>query len=498
MTALLIFISLILITIIVVQVGKVTELAGKIRGEEQRQEQVNQRNAVFSMIFMVLFLVGCIWSAYYYKNYMLGYGPHESASEHGSALDSMFNVTLFFTGIVFVVTQIFLFYYAYKYRGKKGRKVIYIPHNNMVEIIWTVIPLFVMTYLVIDGLEAWNKVMADVGPDEEHIEIEATGYQFAWAIRYPGLDGRLGEKNYKLIDPATNPLGQNWEDEKNIDDFQTGAEFVLPVNKKVRVRITAQDVLHNFDLPHFRVKMDAIPGMPTHFVFTPTKTTEEYRQELRKYPEYQVPDPNDPSKQLWETFEYELACAELCGRGHYSMRKTLRIVSEDDYLDWLNKQPSYYMTNIRFTEKDPHRNKLFDFEIENRKEEFDRAVEGVLSMNNPQDTTLRFRYVNFETGSADLTPLSNYEIDNLLTLMKGNPAMTVELAGHTDNTGDAEQNQLLSESRAKKVYDYLVVNDIDSTRLQYNGYGQDRPIDTNDTDTGRAANRRTEFRILTK
>ncbi|MFN9680128.1 MAG: flagellar motor protein MotB, partial [Bacteroidota bacterium] len=103
-------------------------------------------------------------------------------------------------------------------------------------------------------------------------------------MRYPGADGLIGEKNYKLIS-SENPLGQNWKDEKNLDDF-LATELVLPVGQKVRVRITAQDVLHNFYLPHFRVKMDAIPGMPTYFVFTPSKTTEEYRQELKKYAEY--------------------------------------------------------------------------------------------------------------------------------------------------------------------------------------------------------------------
>jgi cytochrome c oxidase subunit 2 len=153
---------------------------------------------------------------------------------------------------------------------------------------------------------------------------------------------------------GTPDLGQDWKDEKNLDDTHP-AEIVLPVNKQVRVRITARDVLHNFYLPHFRLKMDAVPGMPTYFVFTPTKTTEEYRQELANYEEYQVPsDPNDPeSDPLWKTFEYELACAELCGSGHYSMRRVVKIVSEDEYNDWLSQQQSYYMTSIRGSENDP-------------------------------------------------------------------------------------------------------------------------------------------------
>lgn len=136
-----------------------------------------------------------------------------------------------------------------------------------------------MTFLVVGGLDAWNEVMADVSDDDKYLEIEATGFQFGWNLRYPGADGLIGEKNYKIIS-SENPLGQNWKDEKNLDDF-LATELVLPVGQKVRVRITAQDVLHNFYLPHFRVKMDAIPGMPTYFVFTPSKTTEEYRQELK-------------------------------------------------------------------------------------------------------------------------------------------------------------------------------------------------------------------------
>lgn len=499
MTGLLIFLSLALITIIVVQVGKVTELAGKIRGEEEVQELVNKRNANFSLIFMVLFLVGCFVSAGYYKNYMLGYGPLQSASEHGFVLDGLFHITLFFTGIVFVITQILLFYFAFKYRGERGKRPLYFPHNNTMEIVWTAVPAIVMAYLVIKGLDAWNEVMADVGPDEDYIEIEATGYQFAWALRYPGADGLLGEKNYKMIIPGSNPLGQNWEDEKNIDDIQVGGnEFYLPVGKKVRVRITAQDVLHNFYLPHFRVKMDAIPGIPTYFIFTPTKTTKAFREELRKAPEYQLPDPNDPKKQLWETFDYELACAELCGKGHYSMRKVLKIVEEDEYQDWIKQQPSYYMSQIRFTDADPNKDRLFDFEVAARKKEFENTVNGVMSLANPQDTTIRFQYVNFETGSAKLTPLSRYEIDNLLDFMNKNATLRIELAGHTDNTGDAEQNKLLSQSRARTVFDYLVVNGVDSVRLRATGYGQDNPIDTNATEEGRQKNRRTEFRILSK
>lgn len=497
MIALLVTICLILISVIAVQIGKVTELAGKIRGEEEIQEMANQRGGFYSMVFLVVFLIGCFVSAYYYKNYMLGYGPHEAASEHGVSLDGLFNITLFFTGIVFVATQIALFYFAWKYSGRRGQKALHLSHNNTLEWVWTGIPAVVMTVLVVGGLDVWNEVMADIKPGEDHLEIEATGYQFAWELRYPGADGLLGEKNFRLIDPATNPLGQDWKDRKNIDDMMV-SEIVLPKGKKVRVRITAKDVLHNFYLPHFRVKMDAIPGLPTYFVFTPTKTTEEYREELRKYPEYQKPDPEDPERMLWENFNYELACAELCGKGHYSMKRIVRIVEEDEYEDWLKEQSSYYLSNVRGTDNDPFKDELLDFEIEQRQEEFNKAVSSILQMENFRDTTLRFNYVNFETGSANLTPLSRYELENLVNLMNGNGAMTIELAGHTDNQGDSDMNQTLSENRAQSVYNFLSGKGISQDRMKFVGYGDRNPIASNDDDTGRTKNRRTEFRILTK
>ncbi len=496
MTALLTILCIALIAIIAIQIGKVTELASKIRGEEDMQEIVNRRNANYSLVFMVVFLVACVISAGYYKNYMMGYGPHESASEHGKSLDSLFNITLFFTGIVFFLTQIALFYYAFKYKGARGRKPLYLPHDNKLEIIWTAIPAVVMTFLVVGGLDAWNEVMADIGPDEEHIEIEGTGYQFAWHLRYPGPDGKLGARNFKLISGA-NPLGQDWTDKKNLDDIHP-SEVVLPVNKKVRVRITARDVLHNFYLPHFRVKMDAVPGMPTYFIFTPTKTTEEYRQELSNYAEYQVPDPNDPEKMRWETFNYELACAELCGTGHYSMRRLVRIVSEEEYNAWLSQQQSYFLSSIRGTDDDPYKNELLDVEVKQRKMEFGDAIQKAIDATDAKEKVLRLNYVYFETGAAKLTELSRYELDNLVESLNKYPNMTIEVSGHTDNTGDAAQNMTLSSERAKAVKDYLVGKGIAAGRLQAVGYGQNQPADTNDTEAGREKNRRTEFKILTQ
>ncbi|MBR9920631.1 MAG: OmpA family protein [Bacteroidetes bacterium] len=489
---------IVLLVVVVVQIGKVTELARGLRGEEEMQFALNRRSGLIGMVFMVAFLIFCVASAIYYKNYMLGYGPHISASVHGGSLDKLFSVTLFFTGIVFVLTHIALFWFSYKYHGREGRKALFLSHDNKLEVIWTIIPAVVMTFLVISGLDAWNDVMADIEEGEDYIEVEATGYQFAWHLRYPGPDGVLGPRDYKRIN-GVNPLGQVWEDPSNHDDLHP-AEIVLPVGKQVRVRITARDVLHNFYLPHFRVKMDAVPGMPTYFVFTPETTTTEYRQRLKEYPEYQLPtDPTDPeSEPLWKTFNYELACAELCGSGHYSMRRVVRVVSEEEYEEWLAEQSSYYMGSIRNTDEDPLKGQLLDVEIGMRKQEFEDKLALARAAEDAADRIVRLDYVFFETGSANLTDLSRYELQNVAASMEQYPDMTIEVAGHTDNTGDAAANQSLSESRALAVYNYLVNElNVDGSRLTSAGYGSNRPIDSNDTDAGRAKNRRTEFQILT-
>ena len=117
MTALLIILSVILVFIVLVQWARVAEGGARLRGDDEATEENNNWNAKMSIAFVVVFLVACVVSAMYYNNVMLGYGPHEAASIHGKEIDSLFDTTLFFTGIVFIVTQILLFWYAYKYRG---------------------------------------------------------------------------------------------------------------------------------------------------------------------------------------------------------------------------------------------------------------------------------------------------------------------------------------------------------------------------------------------
>ena len=495
-----------LLSVIVVQIGKLSDLSAKIKGEEAAEIASNNTQGKLLVGFMVFFLVVCFYTAYYYKNEMMPYGPLKSASAHGFDVDWLFNVTLVITTIVFVITHVLLFWFSYKYRMvDPKKKALFYVDDMKLEMIWTIIPLVVFLLLVSRGISIMNNMFKPLTAEDKYIEIEATGYQFAWDIRYPGNDNKLGNKDFRLIDLATNSIGIDWQDEASLDDIVLGGtdKIVLPKDTTVRVRITAKDVLHSFFLPHFRVKMDAVPGMPTFFTFRPVKTTKEFKEELKKYPEWNTPsDPSDPTgPKRWETFEYELACAELCGKGHYSMRRVVEIVERDEYESWLKEQKAFYPTNIRGTEADPWDGKrLFPSEIKARAEELKKDISDYVSnTDGTANKIIQLKHVFYETGANELnSKLSNYELDNLVKLLEKYPNLRVELAGHTDNVGDAESNMSLSEKRADNVMQYLLSKNISPSRLTAKGYGQTQPLDTNDTPEGRKKNRRTELRIISK
>jgi len=327
MVALLVVLIAFLLVFIIFQASKASDLLGAIRGEEKDEEGGYQLNAILMMVILVVGFAAIGWSVWYYAGRFLPV----SASEHGVWIDSMFNVTLFFTGIVFIGTQIVLFWFAYKYRYKKGRKVFYFPHNNTLEAAWTIIPSIVMVYLVVVGLQNWYKIF-DEPPADARV-IEMTAQQFQWTCRYSGEDNQLGVKDWKWINhekyaDAGNNIGVDYDDPASKDDFFS-TEIHMEVNKPVIFKLGSRDVLHSFFLPHFRVKMDCVPGIPTQFSFTPTITTDSMKL-IEENPE----------------FEYELACAELCGSSHYRMRMKVVVEEKEDYEKWLKEQKSYYETVV--------------------------------------------------------------------------------------------------------------------------------------------------------
>jgi cytochrome c oxidase subunit II len=323
-----------MIFLVIFQIAKASEYVSVLRGEKKSREQANRINGFLMLVFLVLGLAGA-----WYCNELLAKEtlfPQGSASIEGEKIDSMFMWTLFFTGIIFVATQIALFWFAYRYQEKEGQKALFFAHSNKLEAIWTIVPAVVLTFLVVLGLRHWFKITGD--PPKDAMVVEITGQQFGWLYRYPGDDGILGKKNYKLINAAAvNPLGQDWEDKTNYDDIMPTNMFLVK-GKPVKLVINSKDVIHDVGLPHFRLKMDAVPGIPTTLWFTPKWTTEEMRTRLNK-PE----------------FEYEIVCDQLCGANHYAMRGVIKVVTQEEYdAEMAKTKPNYYAA---FPDKDPSASK---------------------------------------------------------------------------------------------------------------------------------------------
>ncbi|MBS0026113.1 cytochrome c oxidase subunit II [Chitinophaga sp. 22321] len=309
----------VLIFIVIFQIAKASEYVSILKGEKKAREQSNRINGFLLIAFLVLGLIG----VYYCNDLLKGKILGESASEQGEGVDTLIYVTLAITGVVFVLTQIALFWFAFKYQEKEGRKAFYFPHNNKLEVIWTVIPAIALTVLVAFGLKHWFQLTSDAPKDATVVEV--TGKQFNWIFRYPGKDGQLGRRDFKNIDPtAGNELGLDWNDPLNKDDFMP-TEVHLVVGKPVKFVIGSRDVIHDVGLPHFRMKMDAVPGIPTTLWFTPKFTTKQMKEKTGN------PD-----------FTYEISCDQMCGSGHYSMRGVIVVETQEEYDAWVAKQKSTY------------------------------------------------------------------------------------------------------------------------------------------------------------
>ncbi|SMO38947.1 cytochrome c oxidase subunit II [Solitalea koreensis] len=279
----------------------------------------NSINASLLLILGFLGLYGSFWELGVHGKMILP----EPASIHGVETDRLFHITFYITFFVFIVTHVLLFSYAYFYRQRKNRKALYYPHNDNVEKIWTLIPAIVLTVLVFFGWKAWTNIFSP-NSAKGAIVVEAVGEQFKWTVRYAGKDNQLGKRNYRLIG-GDNVLGVDYKDERSHDDFYP-SEIVLPVGKPVQFVFGAKDVIHSAYMPHFRVQMNCVPGMPTYFAFTPTITTNAMRSKV-----------NDSK------FDYLLYCNKICGAAHYNMKFTIKVVSMREYQEWLRGQKPFYV-----------------------------------------------------------------------------------------------------------------------------------------------------------
>jgi cytochrome c oxidase subunit 2 len=209
----------------------------------------------------------------------------EGVSSFSGDIDWLFRLILWITGVIFVVVELLLVFFLIRYRHREGRRALYTHGNNRLEVIWTIVPAVICVVLALLSRRLWADIKQRM--PEDAMQIEVTAEQFAWNIRYPGPDGKLG----------------------TADDIVTLNQLHFPVGKKVVVSLHSKDVIHSFFLPEFRVKQDAVPGMTTKVWFDAARVG-----------------------------NWEIACAELCGLGHYRMKGFLTADSPEDFEKWLAEQ----------------------------------------------------------------------------------------------------------------------------------------------------------------
>ncbi|MFN6178595.1 MAG: cytochrome c oxidase subunit II [Flavobacteriales bacterium] len=383
MTKLLILIVVVLGILAIAQLARVYELTARLRGkrEEDISAADNRMNAMLMWLFPVVYFGFFIWLVVAYGDKMLPL----AASEHGAETDWLLNFNWVILLIAFVLTNVLLFYFAGKYVFSKDRRAAWYPHNNKLELIWTVIPAGVLAVIVIYGLNTWNNITGPASPNAVLVELYAK--QFDWTARYPGQDGVMGASDFRLIN-GTNPLGivtpesvkerlaemeaeiaemdsvlahSVMPDEKaaelrdllersrrqqarvvnlrtvmeqdikekgeasiylhGADDIVT-KEFHLPVHKEVKMLIRSRDIIHSVYIPHLRAQMNAVPGMTTTIKMVPTITTDSMRTAV-------VMD---------DTFDFVVLCNKICGASHYNMQMPLTVTTADEYTAWMAEQ----------------------------------------------------------------------------------------------------------------------------------------------------------------
>ena len=244
---------------------------------------------LFGLATLVLVVVA---TAYFTKDWLPPLKSDRIAIDHALA------ITLVVTGLVFIVTNLLLAWFGYAYQDGPGAKAAYWHDSPRLEMTWTLVTAGILAIFLFNALSLWAKVTAP--PPADAVLIEVTGQQFAWNVRYPGKDGVLGKTDH-LQASQDNPIGLIKDDPAAKDDLLLLNQIYLPKDRPVRIQVRSMDVIHSFFLPNFRVKQDAMPGMTIDIWFTPT-----------------------------EVGDFEIACAEHCGLGHYRMRGQVHVVPAAD------------------------------------------------------------------------------------------------------------------------------------------------------------------------
>jgi len=228
-------------------------------------------------------------------------------STFAAPIDGIFTAILIITGITFVLVEVGLIWFIFAYRERPGRKAHYTHGNNTAEIIWTAIPAVTMVILGIASNGLWVKIKGRNSVPANAYPVGVHAKQFEWWFTYPGADGKLGRVSESLVS-KTNPTGLDPDDPAGHDDLVVRNQLHVPVARPVVAYLTAEDVIHSFYIPEFRLRQDAVPGM-----------------EIKSWFEATVPG------------TYEVGCSQLCGLGHYKMRAVVTVHTQEDYDAWLQR-----------------------------------------------------------------------------------------------------------------------------------------------------------------
>ena len=327
--------SIIFLVLAILIIRRSLAMSKSLNNEESKgYSPLNSYNKWNALGFVIFFVAGCIGGVWSFIDSMpqMFRTPN---SIHGVVTDNMFWIAMAIITFAFFITTGLLFIFAFKYQNSNNRVAKFYPENHTLELIWTIIPAVVMAGLVFSGWKAWTNIMSQA--PKEAIVIEVVGQQFTWNVRYAGVDdNKLGNYDYKKID-NTNNLGIDLSDENSFDDFIPG-EMHIPKGVPVLLKIRAKDVLHSVFMPDMRVKMDAVPGMPTKFWFTATKTTEEKRAEMGN-----------------QEYNYKINCAEICGNGHYTMAINFYVDEAEDFKKWYAEQKPFLTMFPEYLEKVPEK-----------------------------------------------------------------------------------------------------------------------------------------------
>jgi cytochrome c oxidase subunit 2 len=262
---------------------------------------------VLAVVIVILVIGSLIYhfNAWYFTDLASNWGM----------IDFTVDITFWVAGVVFVLVNLFTAYCLVKFRHKPGHKAHYEPESHKLEVTLTVITTIGVAAMLAPGLIAWGDF---VKVPDNAMQVEAVGKQWHWSYRYPGQDGEFGNTDVRQM-TADNPLGIDPEDPAGQDDIVVNAPVAhLPLNQPVHLLLRSSDVLHNFTVPQFRVKMDLVPGMVT-------------------YQWFEVSTPGT----------YEVLCEELCGIAHFAMRSKVVVEEQADFDAWLDSQPTFAETQGR-------------------------------------------------------------------------------------------------------------------------------------------------------